>query len=244
MNRPSVDSAPDVTTIADLVAALRTRIPHTRTGSGRELITEVRDGLEDAATAYRSAGLPATAAERRAVEDFGVAEIDLIADQCRTELGAAATTRAAAVVGVGYALILGCWSLYYAIFGSVTRFTNGTAAGSGFTVIGAITVLSALVTVGFLRHRRRRAGRIQPVTIAFAVFATASLVATYLLALLSHRSPHGPTAGLVAGVVVQGLSSAITCVMAWSVLYSIWRTANASRKNPQRHRGEFVRSFR
>lgn len=230
MNRSSIDRAPDVTTIADLVAALRARIPHSRTGIGRELIVEMRDGLEDSAAAYRSAGLPVAVAERRAVEDFGVGEIDLIADKCRTEIGASATTRAAVVVGLGYALILGCWSLYYAIFGSVTRFTSGAAAGNGFTVIGAITVMSALGTVGCLRWRRRRAGRVQPVTIGFAVLTAVSLIATYLLALLSHRSPDLPTVDLVAGVVVQGLSAAITGVMAWAVLHSVWRTANASHR--------------
>lgn len=234
MNRPAAQGGPDVRTIADLVAALRTRIPHTRTGTGRELIIEVRDGLEDAAAAYRSTGLPAAVAERRAVEDFGIEEVDLIAEQCRTELGVSATTRAAAVVGVGYALILGCWSLYYAIFGSVTRFTNGTAAGNGFTIIGAITAFSALVTVGFLRYRRRRANPTQPITIGFAVLTAVSLFVTYLLALLSHRSPDVPPAGLVAGLIVEGLSLAITVVMAWSVLYSVLRTANASRREGTR----------
>lgn len=64
MNRSSIDSAPGVTTIADLVTALRARIPHTRSGIGRELIIEMRDGLEDSAAAYRSAGLPAVVAEQ------------------------------------------------------------------------------------------------------------------------------------------------------------------------------------
>lgn len=234
MNRPSAQGGPEVGTIADLVAALQTRIPHTRTGTGRELITEVRDGLEDAAAAYRSTGLPEAVAERRAVEDFGIEEVDLIAEQCRTELGVSATTRAAAVVGVGYALILGCWSLYYVIFGSVTRFTNGTAAGNGFTIVGAITAFFALATVGFLRHRRRRANPIRPVTVGFAILTAVSLVVTYLLALLSHRSPDGPPAGLVAGIIVEALSSAITVLMAWSVLHSVLQTANASHREGTR----------
>lgn len=222
-------STAEVTTIPELLAALRARIPQTRLGAGRELIVEMRDGLEDAAAAYRQAGLPAKVAEQKAVEDFGVEEIDRIAGQVRSELGASATLRAAVVVGVGYPLILGSWALYYAVFQSVTRFTNGTSAGTGFTLVGALSVLFSAATVGLLRFRRRRTQRVHPVAFAFTVLSLASIAATYLLAFFSHREHLGPEAGLLAGIAVQLLSAVIIAVMACVVLYSFWRSANAWR---------------
>ncbi|QGN31602.1 permease prefix domain 1-containing protein [Microlunatus sp. Gsoil 973] len=222
-------STAEVTTIPGLLAALRARIPQTRVGAGRELITEMRDGLEDAAAAYREAGLPASIAEQKAVEDFGVNEIDRIASQCRTELGASATLRAAVVVGIGYPLILTSWALYYAVFQTVTRFTDGTSAGTGFTLIGALSVLFSTATVGFLRYRRRRTDRVHRVAITFTALSLASIAATYLLAFLSHRARSGPDAGLVAGIAVQQLSAVISGVMVCVVLYSFWRSTNAWR---------------
>lgn len=72
--------------IERLVAALRYRLPPGR--QSRDVLAEVRDGLEDAAEAYRSGGLRQHEAEQRAVADFG--DLDQVGQALRTEIGAAA----------------------------------------------------------------------------------------------------------------------------------------------------------
>lgn len=227
--RPAGPATAGITTIPELMAMLGSRIPASRFGRGRVLMIEIRDGLEDSAEAYRRAGMGDSVAERRAVEDFGIGEIDRISRECRAELGTAATLRAAIVVSAGYLLILSCWALYYALFGEVTRFSDSTAVGNGFTVIGAITVVAGLGTYGFLRYRLRRTDRVRPITAGFVGLTTAALLATYALALLSHRPPHEPGAWLVAGTIVQALSGVVTAVMVLAVGNSLWRAAYAWR---------------
>lgn len=223
----------DITTIAELLAALRARVPQSGIGRGRELLAEVRDGLDDAAAAYRSAGLSPAAAERRAVSDFGTAELDRIAQECQAELGTSATLRAAVAIGLGYPAMIAGWALYGALSGAVTRFHDGSGAGMGFTIVGAVSVLLALATIAVLRHDARAAGRARPATTGrsrvvrrlttrvFAVLALASILATYVLALLSHRPRLGSSAVAFAELATEGLSLAITFAMAVAVIRSV-----------------------
>jgi hypothetical protein len=216
-----ISATSEITTIGALIDQVRARIPQSQFGRGRDLIAELRDGLEDAADSYRSAGLGAKAAERRAVEEFGVDEIDRIARECREELGTVATVRAAVVVGLGYAVILGCWGVYYAIFGSSQRFDNGVAAGNGFTAIGVATLVFAVATLGLLRRRARNARDVRPIAIGFGILTFASLLATYLLAGLSHRPPGEPEIVLTAAGVVEFLTTLVTAAMVWTALDSL-----------------------
>jgi len=76
------------TYIAELDAALR--------GPRRartDLLTEARDSLVDATRAYEDGGLPAAAAERRAVREFG--DVRHIAREFQAELGLAQSRRTA-----------------------------------------------------------------------------------------------------------------------------------------------------
>jgi HAAS len=80
--------------LASLAAALR--------GPRRaraDLLAEVRDGLTDAAEAHRRGGLPAAAAQRRAVADFGTAAE--LAPAFQAELAVAQGRRTALLIAAG-----------------------------------------------------------------------------------------------------------------------------------------------
>ena len=65
----------------------------------RELLTEVRDSLNDAAAGYEADGLPTADAARAAVADFGA--VDVIAPDYQRELALAQGRRTALLVALG-----------------------------------------------------------------------------------------------------------------------------------------------
>jgi hypothetical protein len=85
------------TAIDDYVASLDRRLIGPRRVK-RDMITEARDSLRDAAEAYREAGLDEAVAERRAVDDFG--SIQRIAPGYQGELAASSARRLAVAVAV------------------------------------------------------------------------------------------------------------------------------------------------
>lgn len=88
--------------IAAYTAALRSRLR----GPARHrasLVAEARDGLEDAAEAYRAGGLDDAAAQRQAVADFGTLPEVLPAYQA--ELGVVQGRRVATVLALGSPLM-------------------------------------------------------------------------------------------------------------------------------------------
>jgi hypothetical protein len=204
--------------IESYVARLRRRLPRGR--SGHDVLTELRDGLDDAAEAYRSAGLPPLEAERRAVAEFG--DADEISDLCRTEVEAAAGFRAAVVVAVGYPLILALWGRYYDMFGSVSRWDNGEPVGPAFTAVGAVGFVLALLTGLWLRFgARSEIRRHRPVVLVFAVATLGSIVATGLLAVVTHEAPAADPFHLIIRRIVQCLSAAVIAVMAYWITVSV-----------------------
>ncbi|SDN09250.1 permease prefix domain 1-containing protein [Allokutzneria albata] len=76
-----------------------------------ELLTEARNGLEDAASCYRDAGFPDTTAQARAVAEFG--PLALIADEYQEELAVAQGARTMrallAAMLVVHVLFMGRW---------------------------------------------------------------------------------------------------------------------------------------
>lgn len=76
--------------IDDYVADLDSRL-HGNRKVKLDLLTEVRDSLEDAADCYRAVGVPDADAQRRAVADFG--RVSEIADDYQSELAVAYGSR-------------------------------------------------------------------------------------------------------------------------------------------------------
>ncbi|WP_020633662.1 permease prefix domain 1-containing protein [Amycolatopsis alba] len=78
-------------------------------GAKADLLTEARDGLIDAADAYRAGGVDDAEAERRAVADFG--PTDLIARDYQAELGLRHDIRVLWELIVGVPLLILAWDL-------------------------------------------------------------------------------------------------------------------------------------
>src|SRR5690349_25067367 len=77
----------------------------------RDLLTELRDGLEDAAAAHQDAGLDAGTARRRAVEEFGTAAE--VGAACQAELTAVQARRTALAVCVVAPAVQELWMRWY-----------------------------------------------------------------------------------------------------------------------------------
>lgn len=77
----------------------------------RSMLAEVREGLCDAAAAYRTAGLDEYAAARRAVADFG--PVDLIAAQLQNELTARQARRTALLLVIAFPSMIVGWALVW-----------------------------------------------------------------------------------------------------------------------------------
>lgn len=98
------------------------------------VLTEVRDGLEDAAEAYAHAGLTEPDARRRAVADFG--DPRAAAAQYRTtELGRR-SRRTAMLLGVGPVLVLLTWLLLGVAQGGLLL--EGLDTGFGLITLAAV----------------------------------------------------------------------------------------------------------
>jgi hypothetical protein len=164
-----------VTTAADPIAAHLAELARSVRGPGRarrSVLREVHDGLDDAADAYRRAGVDADRAARLAVRDFGpVAEV---APLYQDELAAAEGKRTAVLLAVGVPVVVLSWSLLW---------MSGVAAGPPApAAVGALSVVQdvgaglatavALVLLG-LSYRRTAAPR--PVAAAAAVVAIATV---------------------------------------------------------------------
>ncbi|GAA0398204.1 hypothetical protein GCM10009530_57350 [Microbispora corallina] len=99
--------------IDDYVAALRRGL-HGPAAAKRDLVTEARDSLVDAAEAYECEGLPREQAERLAVEDFG--PLGDITPGYQQELVVGQGRRTAALLFVSVPLTALMWSVIWKIF--------------------------------------------------------------------------------------------------------------------------------
>lgn len=103
-------------------------------GARVSMLTEVRDGLEDAAEAYANAGLTEPDARRRAATEFG--DPRAAAAQYRaTELGRRGQ-RTAMLLGVGPVLVLLSWLLLGVAQGGVL--VDGLDTGFGLITLAAV----------------------------------------------------------------------------------------------------------
>jgi hypothetical protein len=150
-----------------------------------DLLREARDGLYDAAAAYRDDGVDPEAAQHRAVRDFG--DVRDIAPDYQAELAAAQGRRTALLI----CLVLAPQSLLWQYVGGALAEGHERAAAPGYAVVDSLTswlgttavigtILAALacgVGVRYLRDRRLAV----LATGYFAYVVTAMFVATGLL---------------------------------------------------------------
>ncbi|MEU8056749.1 permease prefix domain 1-containing protein [Microbispora bryophytorum] len=83
-------------------------------GARRDLLTEARDSLLDAAEAYEGEGLPRAEAERLAVADFGT--VPEVAPGFQGELTVSQGRRTAALLFLSVPLIASMWAVIWRIF--------------------------------------------------------------------------------------------------------------------------------
>ncbi|MFE6614031.1 permease prefix domain 1-containing protein [Amycolatopsis sp. NPDC057786] len=150
-----------------------------------DLLTEARDGLVDAADAYRAGGVDEAEAERRAVADFGPA--DLIARDYQTELGLRRDIRVLWELIAGVPLLILAWDLARAFADWSRLDATPSWYHRAIGVADTLAALSPAVAVaGLLAARllsRRMAGppvaRAISWTLAAAVGLNLVAVATY-----------------------------------------------------------------
>ncbi|MEU3625075.1 hypothetical protein BS329_22940 [Amycolatopsis coloradensis] len=157
-------------------------------GAKADLLAEARDGLIDAAEAYRAGGVTEHDAERLAVADFGPA--DLIARDYQAELGLRRDIRVLWELIVGVPILIVAWDLARMLsFGDWSRL--GDPPPSWYhRAIGAADVVAALspaaaiagVIAARLLSRRMdgpRAARSVSLTVAAALGLNLVAVALY-----------------------------------------------------------------
>ncbi|ANN20460.1 hypothetical protein SD37_35995 [Amycolatopsis orientalis] len=150
-----------------------------------DLLTEARDGLHDAAEAYRAGGVEEPEAERRAVADFG--PVDVIARAYQAELGLRRDIRVLWELIVGVPVLMFAWDFARALsFGDWSRF--GDPPPSWYhRVIDVADTLAALAPV----------------------VAVAGVIAARLL---SRRGDGGPTARVVSLALAAAVGANLLAV--------------------------------
>jgi hypothetical protein len=98
-----------------------------------DLLREARDGLYDAAAAYRDDGVDPETAQHRAVRDFG--DVRDIAPDYQAELAAAQGRRTALLI----CLVLAPQSLLWQYVGGALAEGHERAAAPGYAVVDALT---------------------------------------------------------------------------------------------------------
>ena len=209
-------------TIDGLLTDLRTRLAWTP--GRRDLLAEVRDGLTDAADAYRRAGLSATEAETKAVADFGDPAWAAAAYADRDVARSARWT--ALALGPGYLVCLGGWLVATRLAGTTADHGSGID-GWVFGLLGLVAVLVA--ASGSYAVNRTAPGRTGSTTHWARVLALASLgCAVTTLATSYLSSPWTLPRGWPL-TAIDGAEAISVVVMAGMLLTACWSLACSAR---------------
>jgi hypothetical protein len=144
----------------------------------RDLVREVREGLEDAAEAYRGAGVDQRRAGELAVHDFGPTAA--IAEQLQGELAAAQARHTALLLAFSFPALLIGWDVAWS--GGVEW---GHAAPAVIRTLAAVQDLAstaiALGAVGLLLLGLRRSAAPRRVAVATGATALGAVTVTSVL---------------------------------------------------------------
>jgi hypothetical protein len=165
-----------VTAAVDPIATHLTELARAVRGPGRArrtVLREVRGGLDDAAEAYRRAGVDAERAARLAVRDFG--PVSEVAPLFQDELTAAEGRRTAGLVAAGVPAVVLSWSLLWA-----SGLATGPPAPAAVGVLSVVqdvaaALATALALVLLALTRRATAPRPLAVAAVVAAFGTVAV---------------------------------------------------------------------
>ncbi|GGS49028.1 hypothetical protein GCM10010156_04610 [Planobispora rosea] len=222
--------------IDDYVTGLSRALDGPR-GPKRDLVTEARDSLIDAAEALELDGLDRSEAERAAVEEFGT--IAEIAPGYQRELSVAAGRRLAALLFLSVPLTAVMWTAIWRVFPvdtisyaaqpgwfvPVARAVDITQLGIG--VIGAFALLA-------LGRGRRRIRRPWLVTRALGMFVWAMLPVMLVLcwALMYGSGRSFGFSDYTPGLAASALSYGVWGLQVYCATRCIGVTASAGRIRP------------
>lgn len=208
--------------ITQAVAELARRLPPPLRPAG--LLREVRDGLSDAAEAYRRAGYGSFEAARRAVADFG--PIDGVAGDAANASLARLCRLTAYLIIVGYLVTTAGWvALSFAGRAAGAWATHGpgpTMFWFGALAVGAATAgLLAVRRVRGEARNRRTAVTSARIVVGIALGTSAlTLVSSYLvspwrfdLLLVSDWSPHDLIEVISGAAQLIILAATARCVL-------------------------------
>lgn len=204
-------------------------------GSARlreDMLTEIRDALEDAAESHQSHGAGTPEAQRLAVAEFGSAP--RIAAGLQEVLALAQARRTALLLLV----VLGTQNLSANLmgrFGGWQQLWGAAEPGAAYRwlaqatdVFGLLALLAAVATLVLLRQGARHPGIRQVVVRLTAVLASGVIATTLVCGSLLGLLP--PQAG-GAGTLAVGLGSLTASTL---VLGSAWRCWHAAAPGPGR----------
>lgn len=198
----------------------------------QSMIAEVRDGLDDAAAAYRADGLDPEQAAAVAVQDFG--EVHEIAPLLQEELTAQQGRRTALLLAVAFPAMLLAWDVLWKAGNAWTAPPPAVVA----LLARAVDVLTVLVTAAALvllliTFRGRLPRRLTRVTGLVALVGILGCGGMSLA--MNLLNPHQAGAMLTthpAAAVVVGASAVTFVLVARSAARSL-RAARAARRSVQ-----------
>ncbi|MEU7940408.1 permease prefix domain 1-containing protein [Microbispora bryophytorum] len=195
-------------------------------GARRDLLTEARDSLLDAAEAYEGEGLPRDEAERLAVADFGT--VPEVAPGFQGELTVSQGRRTAALLFLSVPLIAFMWAVIWRIFpesphvaeikpvwfGPLARTVDLLQLGVG--VIGGLALLA-------LGRGARLVRRPALVTRGLGLFVWIQTPLIAVMGLTLAAGAQGPVgfSGYLPGVAVSLISYALAGWMLYSAAHCL-----------------------
>ncbi|GGO24406.1 permease prefix domain 1-containing protein [Microbispora bryophytorum] len=195
-------------------------------GARRDLLTEARDSLLDAAEAYEGEGLPRDEAERLAVADFGT--VPEVAPGFQGELTVSQGRRTAALLFLSVPLIAFMWAVIWRIFpesphvaeikpvwfGPLARTVDLLQLGVG--VIGGLALLA-------LGRGARLVRRPALVTRGLGLFVWIQTPLIAVMGLTLAAAAQGPVgfSGYLPGVAVSLISYALAGWMLYSAAHCL-----------------------
>jgi hypothetical protein len=213
--------------IDETISRLAAGLPGGTAGVRSDLLLEARHGLEDAAEAYREAGLSEREAVERAVRDFGDLE-ELTVDYAAHAV-TGSVRLAALVLGAGYSLVLTAWMV--ASWTAPDRLPGESGpAASSFGWIGGVAVLTTLGALAGVRRQARRSQHSSTLAWTIGVLGllvgAATLVASYLVEPWGARDGTVDSPASVVSVVEVFSGAMIFVILACSLrcLWSAWTT--------------------